>query len=659
MAEREFVIILSDIHIGIPSSDEKYFLRVLDDIIACKNDIKEVILLGDIFELWAYPPDELPPTLEDIITFYPNILGIHGKLNEALTALEGRVVFIPGDHDMMVSEADLKKLRNQEGYTIKYKSDAYIPDYDKHTLFTHGNAFTLLNAPFYRSRLAPLPLGYFLSRVISCNKGNKDYMFSITNFLLKNQALFKCSFNGFDFMSEFVNTIAYIAGMPRNFDITIDKNTKVSLNDIKWIYKEVFDEDNLERLILSLIGELNGMYFPFYAKEYAKKKGADFVIAGHTHTALFPINDGSCQYANTGTMCASDSLMSMKPITCGIFNCFNRKFELIKMGDGMTNSIQSYLEERDSRKTVINTKENIPNLESSEKQLTFGWSVYNQEWEYYKIMQEGVLSKAKELGIDVITKDQKNNSVEMVTGSIELIKKDRVNALLISPYDPQEIPYIVKNADQNGIPVVVIDGGTAGADVLAFIVSDSFGGGILAGEYALTLIQKYSIASKNTAIIKAEKTATYALRRGEGFQRVMIENGYQVVYEASANGRKELAYEEMKKILAIYKKDLAVVFCENGNMTLGAAQAIEEAGEKGKIMLIGFDADPSVIEAIKMGMVQGTIAQQPFKMGEIGVEIAYMGVLKKSIQYDDWTTKEILMEVYLIDESGKPSINLR
>jgi ribose transport system substrate-binding protein len=114
----------------------------------------------------------------------------------------------------------------------------------------------------------------------------------------------------------------------------------------------------------------------------------------------------------------------------------------------------------------------------------------------------------------------------------------------------------------------------------------------------------------------------------------------------------------MKNILASYKDDLAAVFCENGNMTIGAARAIDEAGQKGKIMLIGFDADTSVIEGIKNGSIQGTIAQQPFKMGQIGVETANDILTGTPVSYDNAAEKLILMEVFLIDEHGEVRDNI-
>lgn len=719
MNEREFVIVLSDIHIGTTAPTvlyrkeihEKYLISIFDDIIAYANKIQEVILLGDIFELWAYPPDELPPVIDDIIAANPNILGSMGKLSQALSALRGRMTYIPGDHDLNITQEDINKIKSSEGYTIKYHAGAYIPQYDKHILFTHGNEYTLLNAPYRGCRLSPLPIGYFLSRAIAYKVQKilsktpgltianlEEYgVNDITLFLSKSPDILKNYKNSADFVIKLIDAIAYTTGIPKDLQIKINETMSASLNNVKEIYKDLLNEFNIylnkfginDQTILkkALTTDFNKSSLPWYVKKNILGNKIDIAVMGHTHSPAITFSNDMIDYVNTGFMCPSISDLQEKPITYGIYNRSKHLVNLIKVtgdstycidsntnhitgmsvdyGDIMTpypkstyydNAIDIY-SMKDTLATTIQIKETNSHPSTPSKKLTFGWSVYNSSWEYYMTMQQGVLSKAKELGIDVISEDQKSNAEEMITGSISLISKG-INALLISPYNPGGIPVIAKDADKNQIPVVVIDGGTGGADVVAFIVSDSFGGGILAGEYALKLMKEHSIVSTNIAIIKAENTATYALLRGQGFKGVMLEKGYNVVAEVTANGEQNMAYEAMKNILSSYADNLAVVFCENGLMTIGAAQAIEEAGKKGKIMIIGFDADTGVIAGIKDGLIQGTIAQQPFKMGEIGVEIANSVLQGLPVVYDDWTKKEILMEVYLIDENGKARIGI-
>ncbi len=308
-----------------------------------------------------------------------------------------------------------------------------------------------------------------------------------------------------------------------------------------------------------------------------------------------------------------------------------------------------------SKKTSIETAATQPTPDSTQKTYTLGWSVYNSSLEYFKTVQDGVLAKAEELGYNVISFDQKSSSSEMVKGTLALIDQG-IDALIISPFDPTAMIQIVESAKKKQIPVVVVDVGTGGTDVNAFILSDNFAGGIIAGEYALRLIKEHSIASKNVAIIKLEPTQIYARRRGEGFKRVLLEAGYTIAAEVTGSSENETAsaYNIMQQILEQYGDDLAVVFCENDQRAIGAAQAIEDAGKKGQIMVIGFDGIPLAIEAIKKGIMQGTVAQQPYEMGQLGVEVTSQFLNKEKVIFDNERRKELYVETYLIDQNGNP-----
>ncbi len=283
---------------------------------------------------------------------------------------------------------------------------------------------------------------------------------------------------------------------------------------------------------------------------------------------------------------------------------------------------------------------------------TIGWSVYNSAYEYFQLMEDGVVDKCKELGITVINHDEKEDEAEMITGCSNLIAQG-IDALVISPCKPEAMNTIVELAKEKDIPVIIVDIGDGGSDKDAIIISNVFGGGQMGADYALELIKKYAIASKNAAIIKCEESAVYAIRRGEGFKENITAAGYTIVSEITANSAQDQGYEAMQDILASYKDDLAVVFCENDNMALGAAQAIDEAGKTGEILVIGFNGDAAAVEAIKDGSIQGTVAQDPYGMGALGVELAVTAIEGGTITYDDETTKEVYADVSMIGEDGE------
>ncbi|MFA9377835.1 MAG: substrate-binding domain-containing protein [Lachnotalea sp.] len=722
MEHKEFVSILSNIRIGTAVSTvayckevhEKQLVSILEDIINNANAIREVVLLGDIFEFWAYPPSELPPTMKDIIADNPNILGENGMFCKMLSALNGRVIYLAGDHDINVTQSDLNHIISAEGYTLKYHAGAYIPTYDTRIKFIHGHEYTLINAPCFASKIAPLPIGYFVTRAIAYKvKSTMDKSPNNTSFNLKECGV--CGLNEFltmiphflmnhindmDVIRAYIDVIADATGIPKNLKIRINKSISVSLNELENIYVNYYN---------------NKEYIPSIVNINNLDCSTDTVIMGHTPMSSLICKNKKINYIHTGFIYQSDSNLMQEHIIYGIYNLSNRFISLMGARGDLPVSIQPYVNitpnrymnhsnmshvYKSSNKKDNNTfksmDENEPSIENSikanqayinnlqqsksikskdkskaitsklvlsenqvkpEKKLVFGWSVFDNTLEFWMIMQLGVLSKAKELDIDVIINNQKSSTEEMIKGSIDLINKG-VDALLIAPYNPGAIPLITEQTKNNNIPVVVIDVGTYDAEIAAFIVSDNFGGGVLAGEYALKLIKKYSITSMNVAIIKTQIVATYALLRGHGFKNVMQGYGYHVVAEETANSRESEAYEVMKSILTSYANDLAVVFCENGTMAIGAAQAINEAGKKGIIMLIGFDATPAVMEEIKKGRIQGTIKQQPFRMGALGVEVANSILTGIPILFDDWTKKIILMEVFLVNENGETMGNI-
>ncbi len=261
---------------------------------------------------------------------------------------------------------------------------------------------------------------------------------------------------------------------------------------------------------------------------------------------------------------------------------------------------------------------------SGDDRPVFGWSVYDLANPFFIPMDEGVREGCEAAGVRLLpTHDQKGDANEMVTGISALIAQG-IDALLVSPCSPESMGAIMSMAKKASIPVVVLDIGTGGAKVDAFLRSDMFGGGVLAGQYFLETMEsgKYpQITSKNVAIIKCETSATYAITRGEGFKSAVVPGGYKVVEEQHGNSSKNEAYSIMKDYLVKHRGDLAAVFCENDEMALGALAAVEASGYGGKVLIYGFDGNADAKAAIKEGKLAGTVAQDSYKIGRMGAEI--------------------------------------
>ena len=74
------------------------------------------------------------------------------------------------------------------------------------------------------------------------------------------------------------------------------------------------------------------------------------------------------------------------------------------------------------------------------------------------------------------------------------------------------------------------------------------------------------------------------------------------------------------KSLLLAHPDLKLIIAGDGPDALGAASALKAAGKVGKVTLVGFDAIPNELAALKDGTIQYLVAQAPLKLGRMQVD---------------------------------------
>jgi ribose transport system substrate-binding protein len=80
----------------------------------------------------------------------------------------------------------------------------------------------------------------------------------------------------------------------------------------------------------------------------------------------------------------------------------------------------------------------------------------------------------------------------------------------------------------------------------------------------------------------------------------------------------ETAFATAEKLLSSFKS-VQGIFCPNESTTFGMLRALEAAGLAGKVRFVGFDASAKLVDALKASKIDGLVVQNPFAMGEKGV----------------------------------------
>ena len=98
--------------------------------------------------------------------------------------------------------------------------------------------------------------------------------------------------------------------------------------------------------------------------------------------------------------------------------------------------------------------------------------------------------------------------------------------------------------------------------------------------------------------------------------------------------------------------DLIGVFATNLFSAEGSATGIRQAGKSGQVQVVGFDAGPNQIQALREGTVQALVAQDPGTIGKFGVDEAVTALEGGENTKDVQTGFTIITQENLDGEGG-------
>ncbi len=248
---------------------------------------------------------------------------------------------------------------------------------------------------------------------------------------------------------------------------------------------------------------------------------------------------------------------------------------------------------------------------------TIGISIQDREAQFYQQMENGMQSEAKKYGYKLIVVDANRDNAKQQS-QVEDFISNKVDAIVLTPYDSTAIGSAIAEANKANIPVFTADIASASKQghVIAHIASDNVEGGRQAGKLMCQAVGKTGFV----AIID-EPEVTSVQDRVKGFREALKANcpNVTVVADEDAGGARDKANRDMSDLLQS-NKNLTGVFGINDDSALGALTAIRAAGLNGKIKVIGYDATPEARSAIGSGDMYGDAIQYPDKIGTLTID---------------------------------------
>lgn len=332
---QRYLVVLSDVHLGTDHPTAWYqrevhepgLVHLLDWVADHAEQVAELVLLGDIVDFWTYPAHEVPPTFAEIAATHPAVFGPAGALARALDALDGRVTYVPGNHDMGITAAEVATIASPGGHHVRLVED--VPYHplglaDPRIALAHGHHHTLFNAPHPTNPWAPLPVGYFVTRAVATGWARRlDPGQTVADLAgqgapngidLRSLGAVAAGLGAGSITAALIDFVCGATGMGSQEPITMPDGSTATLADARTAYADCWTDWvrqhgggylGTSSAYRAAMADLDGSYLGWFAQQAALPAGTELVVMGHTHVPVSGLRAAAVRYVNTGFDCPS------------------------------------------------------------------------------------------------------------------------------------------------------------------------------------------------------------------------------------------------------------------------------------------------------------------------------------------------------------------
>ena len=269
---------------------------------------------------------------------------------------------------------------------------------------------------------------------------------------------------------------------------------------------------------------------------------------------------------------------------------------------------------------------------------------------FFVAVHAGVERAAREFDMDLLwngptDETDYSRQIEIVDSMVAR----HVDALAISAADERALVAPLERAMRAGIPVTVFDSAVNVEGYVSFISSDNYAAGCTA-------------ARRLAALIGGKGTVGMVMQKPGGASTVLRETGFADTVAKELSAVRIVARQygmadpvrsraAAENILTAHP-DLGGIFASSEAASLGSIQAIRSRGLSGKVKLVTFDTSETHIEALKEGVIDIMLVQDPTQLGYEAVKSLARKLRGESPAH----RMEIPVSVVVKSDLGQPAV---
>ena len=123
--------------------------------------------------------------------------------------------------------------------------------------------------------------------------------------------------------------------------------------------------------------------------------------------------------------------------------------------------------------------------EPAAKKPVIGLSISTLNNPFFVDLRDGAKAAADANGMELIVMDAQDDASKQLA-NIENLIQQKVSIIIVNPVDSKAVVPAIEAANKANIPVITVDRGAAGGQVVSAIASDNVAGGKMAGQFIVS-----------------------------------------------------------------------------------------------------------------------------------------------------------------------------
>ncbi|WP_245602194.1 sugar-binding protein [Peribacillus kribbensis] len=231
--------------------------------------------------------------------------------------------------------------------------------------------------------------------------------------------------------------------------------------------------------------------------------------------------------------------------------------------------------------------------------------------EYWRLVEKGAKEAARKYGVMLEYAGPKQANIDDHLKTIEMSAAAKVDGIMTQGLSDEQFPPLIEHIVGKGIPVITVDTDAAGSRRLAYIGTDNYYSGFLAGK-ALLADTKGEV---NVAIITGSFHRNHQVQRVQGFKDALKkEKNIHIVAVEESDISRVKAAEKANQIIQEHP-EVNAFFGTSALDGPEIAHVVKKYRKQNDIYILGFDTLPETIQLMRQGIIKATVVQQPYEMG--------------------------------------------